>query len=86
MSGSAMAHSLRRAAREPEGRVSANGSRIIMHSNSTGYWQRWENGDDSNDYRVDYVVGSGTHPSGYLIDMGGHLFQSPVAFYRPTIL
>jgi photosynthetic reaction center cytochrome c subunit len=78
---SAMAHSLRRAAREPEGRVFANGSKIIMHSTSTGYWQRWENGDDSNDYRVDYVVGSGTHASGYLIDMGGHLFQSPVAFY-----
>jgi photosynthetic reaction center cytochrome c subunit len=78
---SAMAHSLRRANREPEGTVSAHGSKITMHTTPSGYWQRWENGADSNDYRVDYVVGSGTHASGYLIDMGGHLFQSPVAFY-----
>jgi len=30
---------------------------------------------------VDFVIGSGTRASGYLVDMGGHLFQSPVAFY-----
>jgi photosynthetic reaction center cytochrome c subunit len=78
---SAMARSLRRAGREPEGTVTAHGSRITMYSLATGYWQRWENGADSSEYRVDYVVGSGTHASGYLIDMGGHLFQSPVAFY-----
>ncbi len=78
---SAMAHSLRRASREPEGTVNAHGSKITMRSSATGYWQRWENGNDSSDYRVDYVVGSGNHASGYLVDIGGHLFQSPVAFY-----
>jgi photosynthetic reaction center cytochrome c subunit len=78
---SAMAHSLRRASREPEGTVSAHGSKITMHLSPTGYWQRWENGSDSSDYRADYVVGSGNHASGYLVDIGGHLFQSPVAFY-----
>jgi hypothetical protein len=80
-SRSAMAHSLRRTAQEPEGTLSAHGSTITMHSSPTGYWQHWENGGDSSDYRVDYVVGSGNHASGYLIDIGGHLFQSPVAFY-----
>jgi hypothetical protein len=80
-SRSAMAHSLRRTAQEPEGTLSAHGSTITMHSSPTGYWQHWENGRDSSDYRVDYVVGSGNHASGYLIDIGGHLFQSPVAFY-----
>ncbi len=78
---SAMAHSLRRAGREPDGTVTAHGSKISMHTTPGGYWQRWENGADSSEYRVDYVVGSGTHASGYLIDLGGHLFQSPVAFY-----
>ena len=78
---SAMAHSLRRAGQEPDGTVSAHGSKITMRSSPTGYWQRWENGGESSDYRVDYVVGSGNHASGYLVDIGGHLFQSPVAFY-----
>jgi photosynthetic reaction center cytochrome c subunit len=80
-SRSAMAHSLRRAGQEPDGTVSAHGSKITMHSTAGGYWQRWENGGDANNYRIDYVVGSGTHASGYLVDIGGHLFQSPVAFY-----
>ena len=78
---SAMAHSLRRAGQEPEGTISAHGSTITMHTSPTGYWQHWENGGDSSDYRVGYVVGSGNHASGYLVDIGGHLFQSPVAFY-----
>jgi photosynthetic reaction center cytochrome c subunit len=79
---SAMAHSLRRAGEEPEGSVSAGGSTITMHSSSNGYWQRWENSGDTTEYRADYVVGSGIHASGYLVDIGGHLFQSPVAFYK----
>ncbi|MGB7284664.1 MAG: c-type cytochrome [Candidatus Acidiferrum sp.] len=78
---SAMAHSLRRAAREPDGIVTAHGSTITMHSSAAGSWQRWENGGDSAEYHVDFVIGSGIHASGYLIDIGGHLFQSPVAFY-----
>jgi photosynthetic reaction center cytochrome c subunit len=78
---STMAHSLRAAGQEPDGTVSAHGSKITMHSSSTGYWQRWENGGDTIDYRIEYVIGSGTHASGYLTDIGGHLFQSPLAYY-----
>ncbi|MGC1415343.1 MAG: c-type cytochrome [Candidatus Acidiferrum sp.] len=78
---SAMAHSLRRAGQEPDGVVSAHGSKITMYSTPTGSWQRWENGGDGADYRVDYVIGSGIHASGYLVNLGGHLFQSPVAYY-----
>jgi tetratricopeptide (TPR) repeat protein len=81
-SRSAMAHSLRRAGREPDGSVTAHGSTITMHSSPTGYWQRWENGGDKTEYRIDYVIGSGTHASGYLVDIDDHLFQSPVAYYR----
>jgi photosynthetic reaction center cytochrome c subunit len=79
---STMAHSLRRAGHEPDGTVSAHGSKITMHSSSTGYWQRWENGGETIEYRIEYVIGSGTHASGYLAYFGGHLFQSPLAFYR----
>jgi photosynthetic reaction center cytochrome c subunit len=78
---STMAHSLRRAGQEADGTVNAHGSKITMHSSSTGYWQRWENGGETIDYRIEYVIGSGTHASGYLTDIGGHLFQSPLAFY-----
>jgi photosynthetic reaction center cytochrome c subunit len=77
-----MAHSLRRPGQEPDGTVSAHGSKITMYSTPTGYWQRWENGGDKSEYHIDWVVGSGNHASGYLVDIGGHLFQSPVAYYK----
>ena len=79
---SAMAHSLRRASQEPDGMVNARGTKITMQSRSSGYWQTWESGGDKNEYKVDYVVGSGNHASGYLVNIGGHLFQSPVAYYK----
>lgn len=77
-----MAHSLRRPGQEPDGTVTAHGSKITMYSTPTGYWQRWENGGDQSEYRIDWVVGSGNHASGYLVDIGGHLFQSPVTYYK----
>jgi photosynthetic reaction center cytochrome c subunit len=79
---SAMAHALRRAAREPDGTVTANGSTITMRSTPEGFFQSWESGGDKSEYRVDYVIGSGEHASGYLVNIGGHLFQSPVAYYK----
>jgi len=79
---SSMAHSLRRAGPEPDGIVNARGTKITMHTRSSGYWQTWESAADKNEYKVDYVVGSGNHASGYLVNIGGHLFQSPVAYYK----
>ncbi len=77
-----MAHSLRRAGREPDGTVSAGEATITMYSSPTGSWQRLENAGENATYRIDYVIGSGNHASGYLADMGGDLFQSPVAYYK----
>jgi len=34
-----------------------------------------------SEYRVDYVVGSGKHASGYFVRIGDHLFQSPICYY-----
>ncbi len=79
---SAMAHALRRAGQEPSGTVTIPDGKITMHSSPTGFWQRLETGGDVSNYHIDYVIGSGNHASGYLIDIGGHLFQSPVAFYK----
>jgi photosynthetic reaction center cytochrome c subunit len=79
---SAMAQSLRRTHQEPAGVVTAHGTTITIHSSAVGYWQSWEHAGDKSNYKVDFVVGSGNHASGYLVDIGGHLFQSPVAYYR----
>jgi photosynthetic reaction center cytochrome c subunit len=79
---SAMAHSLRRASQEPDGTVETPEARITMYSSPTGYWQRLQSGGDQTSYRIDYVIGSGNHASGYLLDVAGHLFQSPVAYYK----
>ena len=79
---SAMAHSLRRAGHEPDGTVQTPDTKIAIHSSPTGYWQRLESGGDTTSYRIDYVIGSGNHASGYLLDVAGHLFQSPVAYYK----
>jgi photosynthetic reaction center cytochrome c subunit len=78
---SAMAHSLRRAGQEPEGTVTTPDATLKIDSSPTGYWQRLQSGQDVTNYRIDYVIGSGNHASGYLLDLAGHLFQSPVAYY-----
>jgi photosynthetic reaction center cytochrome c subunit len=79
---SAMAHSLRRAAQEPNGTVTIPGGKIAIYSSPAGCWQRLQSGGDVANYRIDYVVGSGNHASGYLLDLNGRLFQSPVAYYK----
>jgi photosynthetic reaction center cytochrome c subunit len=79
---SAMAHSLRDPNHEPQGILNLPSGKITMSSSPSGNWQRLESGGEITDYRVDYVVGSGNHASGYLVNLGGHLFQSPVAYYR----
>jgi hypothetical protein len=77
-----MAHSLRRAGHDPGGSFqNAAGTRFTVHSNESGTWQRMEQAGDVSEYRVDYVIGSGKHASGYLVRIGDHLFQSPIAFY-----
>jgi len=79
---SAMARSLRHASHEPEGKVETSDAKITAHSDATGYWQQLASGGEATDYRIDYVIGSGNHASGYLLDVAGHLFQSPIAYYK----
>ncbi len=79
---SAMAHSLRRAGQEPTGTVTTPAGSITMTSSQGNSWQSLQAGGDESTYHIDYVIGSGNHASGYLVDVAGHLFQSPVAFYK----
>jgi photosynthetic reaction center cytochrome c subunit len=79
---SAMAHSLRRASQEPQGNINISDGKITAFTSPAGDWQRLEAAGDVTDYHVDYVIGSGNHASGYLINLGNHLFQSPLSYYR----
>ena len=78
-----MAHSLRRAGKEPEGSFvhAFSGTKFTIYSNKDGLWQRMERAGDVSEYHVEYVVGSGNHASGYLVRIGNQLFQSPICYY-----
>jgi len=77
-----MAHSLRRSGNEPDGAVTTDETKITAATGKNGYWQRLESGGQTTAYRIDYVIGSGNHASGYLLDLSDHLFQSPIAYYK----
>ncbi len=40
-----------------------------------------ERDGEAAEYPVAYVIGSGSHASGYLIQVNDHLFQSPICYY-----
>ena len=76
-----MAQSLRHAAKEPEGTFAGSGTRFTIHAGSKGVWQRMDRAGETTEYQVAYVIGSGRHASGFLVQIGDHLFQSPVCYY-----
>jgi tetratricopeptide (TPR) repeat protein len=43
--------------------------------------QHLERHGASADHQVAYIIGSGTHAFGYLVQVGDHLFQSPISYY-----
>jgi Flp pilus assembly protein TadD len=78
-----MAKSLRRPGKEAEGTfTAASGARFSIRSDRNGTWQRMERAGEVSDFRVGFVIGSGSHASGSLIQIGDHLFQSPVCYYK----
>jgi hypothetical protein len=79
---SATAHALRPVtAHEPAGEVTLPTTKITASTNATGYFQSLAGPGEPETYKIDYVIGSGNHASGYLINLNGHLFQSPIAWY-----
>jgi hypothetical protein len=82
-SHSSMALSLRPPGNEPQGTFTSavSGTKFTIRSGTKGTWQRMERFGGSAEYPVAYVIGSGSHASGYLIQVGNHLFQSPICYY-----
>jgi hypothetical protein len=82
-----MAHSLSGITREPPGSfthaVSNTHFSVEVTASKEGLRmvQRLERDGFSGSYVPAYAIGSGTHAVGYLIEQGGHLFQSPICFY-----
>ena len=78
-----MGRSLRRPRGEPEGTFTdgASGVTFTIRSGREGTFQRMQHSGDASEYRVAWVIGSGSHAAGYLIRIGDHLFQSPICYY-----
>lgn len=77
-----MGESMRLPAQEPDGTVRTPQATFQMRSNREGAWQILTSHGIAEKYRVAYVIGSGTHASGYIVSFANHLFQSPIAYYR----
>jgi len=80
---SAMAHSLSRAASQPDGSFehAASHTHFVIRTGAAGMLQELERDGEAEQQQVAYVIGSGTHAFGYLVRIGDHLFQSPLSYY-----
>jgi len=71
------------APRVPDGAVdnSASGAKFTIRTAPSGLVQseQWKN--ESTERPVAFVIGSGNHAFGYLIETGDHVFQSPLSYY-----
>ncbi len=80
---SAMAHSLSKATPQPEGSFEHTFSktRFSIRSTASGVVHRFERGGESGEQKIAFVIGSGVHAYGYIVQAGDHLFQSPLSYY-----
>jgi hypothetical protein len=78
-----MAHSLSPPKPQPSGNFvhSASNTRFTIRSDSDRTIQRLERQGASAAHQVAYIIGSGTHAFGYLVQVDDHLFQSPISYY-----
>lgn len=84
--GSAMGRSLSLPSLEPSGEFEhkPSGSAVqITWKDGTLHHRIVERGL-SADYPMAYAIGAGEVGKSYVIDLGGHLFQSPAAYYTKT--
>jgi len=78
-----MAHSFSPAAAEPSGVFvhSASNTRFSVTEVTGRMLQRLQRGSLTGAYYPAYAIGSGTHAVAYIIELSGHLFQSPICLY-----
>ncbi len=62
---------------------SVSGTRFTIRSSTGHMTQRMERDGLSSQYSIAYSVGSGAHAVAYLIQVGNHLFESPLSHF-PT--
>jgi len=77
-----MAHSLG-PPREPSGKFthSVSNTHFSIKSSDSRMVQQLERNGVAAEYTVAYAIGSGTHAFAYLIQLGDHLFQSPLGYF-----
>lgn len=82
-SKSAMGRSLNVPSDEPAGQFhhEASGSTVRVFWKAGNMHHQLEERGLSADYPIAYAIGDGKVGKSYLIEMGGHLFQSPAAYY-----
>jgi len=78
-----MAHALSSATRQPSGSFlhALSGTHFTIQSDDRRTIQKIERHGASADYPVAYMIGSGSHAFGFLIQVGDRLFQSPISYY-----
>lgn len=81
-----MANSMGPPSRGPSGAFyhSLSGTRFTIRSSADHMIQRMERDGLSSQYSIAYSVGSGAHAVSYLIQVGNHLFESPLSYYKAS--
>ncbi len=80
---SQMAHSLSRPKPGFSGKFfhAVSNTHFEVASSKSGMIQRIERDGVSGEYPIAYVLGSGAHALSFLIELNGHLFQSPLGYF-----
>ena len=78
-----MAHSMGPPGHGPSGSFhhSISGTHFTIRSSAAQMTQRMERDGLTSEYSVAYSIGSGAHAIAYLIQVGNHLFESPLSYY-----
>lgn len=78
-----MAQSLTRAVNQPSGkfRHALSDSEFTITVGPRGMLQTLEREGITGSHRAAWAIGSGNHAFGYLVDVNGYLFQSPISYY-----
>src|SRR5579884_3123930 len=63
---------------------SLSGTRFMVHSSAGHMTQRMERDGLASQYSIAYSIGSGAHAVAYLINVGNHLFESPLSYYAAS--
>lgn len=56
-------------------------TRFVVRSNASTMTQTLTRKRESQEQTVAFVIGSGNHAFGYLVQLGDHVFQSPLSYY-----